>query len=147
MRSRVNRGSWARGGWVLGLLLVVSLSAPISSQEDPGDAAESGVWDDVERLYESAKEAGERVPKNIYDWIRADIEHLGDWEYRVVELETSDAKSAEGKLNELGQERWECIWVQTSGKTTRFYLKRPVRSYLKTLPLSQLLKLIPSGSD
>ncbi len=62
MRSRVNRRSLVRGGWVLGLLLVVSLSAPISSQEDPGDAAEPGVWDDVERLYESAKETGERVP-------------------------------------------------------------------------------------
>ena len=145
MRGRVNRRFWARGGWVLGLLLVVSFSAPISSQEDPGEAAETGVWDEVERLYESAKETGERVPKDIYDWIREDIENLGDWEYRVVELENSDAKSLEGQLNELGQERWECIWVQTSGKTTRFFLKRPVRSYMKTLPLSQLLKLIPTG--
>ena len=145
MRGKVNRRSWARVGWVLGLLLVVSFSAPISSQEDPGEAAETGVWDEVERLYESAKETGERVPKDIYDWIREDIENLGDWEYRVVELENSDAKSLEGQLNELGQERWECIWVQTSGKTTRFFLKRPVRSYLKTLPLSQLLKLIPTG--
>ncbi len=114
MRSRVNCRSLVRGGWVLGLLLVVSSSAPISSQEDPGDEPEPGVWDDVERLYESAKETGERVPKNIYDWIRQDIENLGDWEYRVVELESSDAKSVEGQLNELGQERWECIWIQTS---------------------------------
>ena len=145
MRSRVNRRSLVRGGWVLGLLLVVSSSAPISSQEDPGDEPGTGVWHEVERLYESAKETGERVPKNIYDWIRQDIENLGDWEYRVVELDTSDSKSVEDKLNELGEERWDCIWVQTFGKTTRFFLKRPVRSYLTTLPLSGLLKLIPSG--
>ena len=150
MRSRVNRRSLVRGGWVLGLLLLllVALSAPISGQEDSADEPEPGVWDEVERLYERAKETGERVPKNVYDWIRQDIENLGDWEYRVVELESSDLKSVEDKLNELGQERWDCIWVQASGKTTRFFLKRPVRSYLTTLPLSQLLKLIPSaGGD
>ena len=145
MRSGMNRRSLIRGGSVLGLLLLVSLSAPTSSQEDPGDETEPGVWTEVERLYESAKETGERVPKNIYDWVREDIENLGDWEYRVVELETSDSKSIEDELNELGQERWDCIWVQASGKTTRFFLKRPVRSYLTTLPLSQLLKLIPAG--
>ncbi len=145
MRSGMNRRSLIRGGWMLGLLLLVSLSAPTSSQEDPGEEPEPGMWSDVERLYESAKEAGERVPKNIYDWVREDIENLGDWEYRVVELESSDSKSIEDELNELGQERWDCIWVQASGKTTRFFLKRPVRSYLTTLPLSKLLKLIPSG--
>ena len=145
MQSRVNRRFSVRGGWVLGLLLVLSVSAPISSQLDSDDESEPGVWDEVQRLYQSAKETGERVPKNIYDWIRQDIENLGDWQYRVVELETSDSKSVEGKLNELGQERWECIWVQPSLKTTRLFLKRPVRSYLTTLPLSQLLKLIPSG--
>ncbi len=133
MRSKV---------WVLGLVLVVSVSAPISNA---GDDPEPGIWDEVQRLYQSAKETGERVPKNIYEWIRRDIENLGDWQYRVVELETGDAKSVEGQLNELGQERWECIWVQTFGKKTRFFLKRPVRSYLTTLPLSQLLKLIPAG--
>ena len=145
MRSGVNSRSWIRGGWVLGLLLVLSSFAPISSQEDSGDETESGVWHDVEQLYESAKEAGEQVPKDIYDWIRQDIENLGDWEYRVVELETNDSKKLEDQLNDLGQERWECIWIQSSGKTTRFFLKRPVRSYLTTLPLSKLLKLIPSG--
>ena len=145
MRRRVNRQFLVRGGWVLGLLLLVSLSAPISSQEDPDDERDTGVWDEVERLYERAKETGERVPKDVYDWIREDIKNLGDWEYRVVEFGSSDSKSIENKLNELGQERWECIWVQTSGKTPRIFLKRPIRSYLTTLPLSQLLKLLPAG--
>lgn len=137
-------GSKAR---LLGLLVVVSFCGSVSCQEqpvEPEESVEPGVWEEVERIYEKAKETGEHIPKDIYEWIRRDIENLGDWEYRVVEI-VGDANTLELKLNELGRERWECIWIEPSAQKTRFFLKRPVRSYLKTLPLSQLLKLIPTG--
>ena len=47
----------------------------------------------------------------------------------------------------MGAERWECIWVQPRGSQLRLILKRPVRSYLMRVPLSQLIKLIPEGDS
>jgi hypothetical protein len=53
----------------------------------------------------------------------------------------------EQELNELGRERWECFSVQVSGKQTRFFFKRPVRSYVGSVPVSTLLNLLPGIGD
>jgi len=60
-------GSKAR---LLGLLVVVSFCGSVSCQEqpvEPAEPVEPGVWEEVERIYEKAKETGEHIPKDIYE--------------------------------------------------------------------------------
>ena len=127
--------------------LSVSLSCRDSSPApaSPESIGESEVWSEVERLYELAKRKGEEVPKDVYEWVAEDVKRYGDWEYRVVDLSPDDAAALETRLNEMGAERWECIWIEARPQATRLFLKRPAKNYLRTLPLSDLLKLVPAG--
>ena len=121
----------------------------IAQDEQPTtEEVEGSVWDDVVELYERAKAAGEQVPKDIYEWVHTDLESIGDWEYRVESIDMRQVEALERQLNELGADRWECIWIQETDGPARLIFKRPVRSYLKHVPLSQLLRAIPgSGGD
>jgi hypothetical protein len=119
--------------------------APAAQEAEDEAPAEATLWDEVVKVYEAAKEQGEQVPKSVYDWVRNDLGSVGDWEYMVFELKGADSAVMEKKLNDLGTERWECIWIQPVGTKTRFVMKRPSRTYLKHLPLSQLLKMVPAG--
>jgi hypothetical protein len=124
--------------------LLTSLSL-VSGQEAPVQATDEGsVWKDVVRLYEMARDKGEQVPKDVYEWARQDLQRYGTWEYRVVKV---SAGAIEKTLNELGTERWECVWIEPAGKQLQLILKRPVRSYLRNLPLSQVLKLVPGAGS
>jgi hypothetical protein len=142
-----DRVSWSKVVvWVAFLLVVVG--CPGSNGEDAprnsGGEEDSGLWDEVEHLYGQARDTGEQVPGDVYDWLKEDLNQIGDWEYRVVEIPSSERTLAETELNDLGKERWECFWVEARGSRTRFYLKRPSRSYLRNLPLSDLMKVVPT---
>jgi len=131
------------------ILAVLALAAScnvVPAQQAEGETPEGpSLWDEVVRFYETAKEQGEQVPKSVYEWVRNDLSSVGDWEYMVFELESADAATMERKLNDLGTDRWECMWIQPVGLRTRFVMKRPARTYLKNLPLSQVLKMLPAG--
>ena len=122
-------------------------STAAAQEKKPGQQEqESDVWNDIQGLYERAKEAGEAVPTGIYEWIHQDLQRAGDWEYRIVSLPNGDMGQLESALNGLGDERWDCFWVQSESRgRTRFFLKRPKRSYLKAIPLSDLLRFLPQG--
>ena len=77
--------------------------------------------------------------------VQGDIENVGDWEYRIVELEDGDTEALEAELNLLGDERWEAYWVEPTRNGVRFYLKRPSISYLSRVPLSTLLRMLAAG--
>lgn len=79
------------------------------------------------------------------EWIREDIQNIGDWEYQIVTLSPDDEEKLAEQLNKLGKGRWEVFWVQEKMHGVRFYLKRPVRTYLKHIPVSDLLQVIPKG--
>jgi hypothetical protein len=82
-------------------------------------------------------------PAEAVGWAQEDIENLGDWEYRIVEVDERDDAAVEAALNALGDERWEVYWVQDGNGGAKFYLKRPALSYLSRVPLSTLLRIIP----
>jgi hypothetical protein len=130
---------------LLGLILLTAPTGVPAQEEKGEEQKDPNLWDQVLTFYESAKEQGEQVPKDVYEWVRNDLGSVGDWEYKLFELQSADTATIEKKLNELGTDRWECLWVQPVGVKTRFYMKRPSRTYLKNLPLSQLLKMIPAG--
>lgn len=133
---------------ILALLLGSVAPGAIQAQEEPAPPSEeTTILEEARELYEAVKETGEKVPSDIYEWIREDIGTIGDWEYRVVSFPGSDATKIEEKLNQLGQERWDCFWVQPDDSGARFFFKRPARNYLKSIPFGDLLKLLPSGSE
>lgn len=100
----------------------------------------------VRYFYDRAKEAGEQVPADLMEWAQEDIGQKGSWEYRVIEFETHDAEVLEKHLNSLGAGRWECFWIEDTDAGKRFYLKKAGRSYLRSIPYGDLLKLLP-GDD
>lgn len=125
-------------------VILFALSVPALGQEAAPEAEpDTGIWKEILRLYEKAKETGEQVPKDVYEWLTQEVQGLGDWEYRVVEMKEASPAELEARLNELGTERWECIWIETVGRKTRYTFKRPVKGYLGQIPLSELIKLLP----
>lgn len=119
---------------------------PPEPPEDERTVVES-LWSEVRSLYDRARDAGEEVPADIYEWVRRDIENIGDWEYRVELLAAGvPAGTLQATLNELGNDRWEAVWLSESAEGVRVILKRPTRSYLTRVPLSQLLKLLSGGA-
>ncbi len=134
------------------LLAAAGGCAVAAAREDPGEAGEQGaeeadpgLMDEVRRLYESAKEKGERVPRNVSDWVREDIGAIGDWEYLVLPAGGPGGGSLQERLNELGRDRWECFWIEPREEGPVLYLKRPSRTYLRHIPLSDLLRILPTG--
>jgi len=79
--------------------------------------------------------------------VQDDIENLGDWEYRIVELSNASPEALESELNLLGDERWEAYWVQPLADEVRIYLKRPSISYLSRVPMSTLLRMLSGGAQ
>ena len=153
LRQVIENARLARGGgtwmrWMTTFALALGLAAAgtvTAAPEGEEPTPDPGLWDAVVSMYERARAAGEQVPKDVYAWARTDLENIGDWEYLVVDVDSTAGEAIQARLTVLGEERWECIWVQPIGNTTRFILKRPARSWLKQLPLSQLSKLMTSG--
>jgi len=131
------------------ILAFVFLAGAGCAEADPPQAIaeDSSTWSQVLEMYEKAKAAGEQVPKDVYEWAKQDLGKIGDWEYLVTELPLNDTELVQGRLNELGAERWECIWIHTTANKTSFIFKRPAKSYLRNIPLSQLMKLVPGGGS
>lgn len=113
----------------------------------PEDSEETGVLEDLKQLYEQATGSTQVNPDDLIQWARDDIERMGDWEYRVVSLSASQDDDIEFQLNQLGEERWEIVWIERTGNRLRLFLKRPVKSYLDSLPLSELRRLLPGGGS
>jgi hypothetical protein len=111
-------------------------SRPLTSRE---------LREKLQDLYEAARDAGEDVPADAYEWARSDVQRIGDWEYRLLRLDGDSDEEMVARFNELGAERWEVFWMEPQGPQLRVYLKRPARSYLRLLPLSDLSRLVPIG--
>ena len=127
-------------------VLVLTLAGSPARAEEP-QTEETGIWSQVVALYEQAKEAGETAADDVYEWAREDLEAIGDWEYKVQYFANVNHIALEKKLNELGTERWEVIWIDRQGPNLIVTMKRPARTWLNKLPLGQLIKVAAPGSD
>ena len=123
-------------------LLLQALSACQTESEEPSAAQKA--LDELGRKYD------ELVEDKIEDpvqWATDDIENLGDWDYRVENLSFASEQDLADQLNELGNERWEVIWLERTPDGFLVVLKKPSVSYLSKIPLSGLGKIIIGGSD
>ena len=96
-------------------------------------------------LYELLRERGEEVPEDMGSWAQEDLESIGAWEYRVEPLASGDPAALEARMNELGAERWECFAVTPSPQGSLLLFRRPARSYLGSIPLMELLRILALG--
>ena len=100
--------------------------------------------DELENKYDELLKDKVDVP---VDWAAGDLENIGDWEYRVVSISFTSPADLESQLNELGNERWDVIWLEKSPQGFLAVLKKPSISYLSKLPLSELTRILTGGSD
>ncbi len=131
---------------VLIAVLVLPLAGFLAFAEET-QTEETTLWNQVVALYEQAKDAGETAAEDVYEWAREDLAAIGDWEYKVQYFANLNHIALEKKLNELGTERWEVIWIDRQGPNLIVTLKRPSRTWLNKLPLGQLIKVAAPGSD
>ncbi len=114
---------------------------------DAGDATGQTTDDTmnwVNEMYKSLSDRGLTSAKSAGDWVAEDWNSMNAWEYKVVRVGSEQTPNALAeKLNESGKNRWDCFHVSEAANGTTFYMKRQKKSYLKNVPLKDMMKLIP----
>ena len=126
------------------LILVFGVAACGGESDEPS-AAEKAL-DELQSKYD---ELSQKEFKDPVKWAAEDLENIGDWEYKVETLPLDSAEEFEAALNELGNDRWEVIWMEKNTVGYTVFLKKPAVSYLNKIPLSSLGRFVidDSGSE
>ena len=114
-----------------------------------GDSADESTAADkaLESLQEKYADLADVDLDDTMAWATDDLQKIGDWEYRVLEIGNVGAAELEEALNEAGAERWEVIWMEKTLKGHAIVMKRPAVSYLSKVPLSQIGRIVIGGSE
>ena len=125
---------------------------PVSRSETDGDAATtpdspSMSYTLLKALYEKAKAAGEQVPEDILEWAKSDVKKIGSWDYKIVSVSSESEEAILNELKRLGNQRWECFWVEPIPGGNRFYMKRAVRSYLQIVGGASKFVPVPGSGE
>ena len=102
-------------------------------------AGDSSQW--VLDTYNSLHAKGMTTAKSAQQWVQDDFQSMYAFEYKILPKSQVDPENLESTLNELGQERWDCFEVDQAA----FYFKRQKKSYLRNVPLKDLMKFLPVG--
>lgn len=129
------------------LIVLLALTVPAAAEEPEETSEEPGLWIQIVKLYQEAKDSGETASEDVYEWARTDLESIGDWEYKVKYFPNANHIALEKNLNELGIDRWEVIWIDRQGPNLIVTMKRPSRTWLNKLPLGQLIKMVAPVAD
>lgn len=133
---------WRSLSIILSLLTLMVVGGCSEESSEPSVAQQT--IDDLQKKYD---ELVETELENPVQWASDDLENIGDWEYKIVDLSDAGAASMEATLNELGNERWEVFWIENVRTDYRIMLKRPSRSYLRHIPLSQIGRFVIGGGE
>lgn len=124
--------------------IAILLSISACGRESVEPTATEKALQDIQNKYD------ELVQDRLDDpvkWAQEDFENIGDWEYRVETASFTTPEELSQTLNDLGNDKWEVIWIEKSGGDLLVVLKRPSVSYLSRIPLSQIGKFIVPGAD
>ena len=124
------------------LVLLASLTA--CDQATDSSTAAQGALDDLQKKYDELVEDKLDVP---VQWATDDFENIGDWDYRASDIAFSSPENLAEQLNELGNEKWEVIWMERSADGFLVVAKKPSVSYLSKIPLSKIGSLVIGGGD
>ena len=130
------------GKIMITLMLSLFLTSSFSFAEE--EKEEPSYWETIKGKLEELKSDNLEKSEKAKNWIEEDIQRIGDWEYKVIKMRSSNIEEIEETLNELGTDRWECFWVQKREEEIVFYFKKPQISYLQKIPKGELLKMIDS---
>lgn len=128
-------------GLLICILLLISAHVQATDEK-----VEESYIEKARKMYEQYRSDNKEVAEDTKEWIKKDLEKIGDWEYRIIHIAYVDLDKTEEKLNELGRERWECFWVEQRKDSLAFFFKRPKISYLQKIPKGDLLKLFGNGN-
>ncbi|MBT8082312.1 MAG: hypothetical protein KJP08_00650 [Gammaproteobacteria bacterium] len=131
---------------LVGAVLLSHLLSGCENESQEPSAAQRAL-DELQSKYDELVKDKVDIP---VDWAAEDLENIGDWEYRVINLSYSSPEDLESQLNEYGNERWEVIWLEESPDGFLAVLKKPSISYLSKIPLSQLGRIVirdPEGQE
>ncbi|MCD4779723.1 MAG: hypothetical protein K8S27_04135 [Candidatus Omnitrophica bacterium] len=127
--------------FVFMLIIFVSiLPASIFAAEEAVEG--SSYWDQIKDKIQNKTDENKERTRKAKVWIEEDIKRIGDWEYYIEELSLADLPQLEETLNRLGEERWQCFWVETGKNKSVFLFKRPAISYLHRIPKGDVLRLL-----
>tara|TARA_R110002096_G_scaffold57426_2_gene145615 strand:- start:24685 stop:25113 length:429 start_codon:yes stop_codon:yes gene_type:complete len=123
---------------------VFCLSFTGCQNESQQPSAAERALDELQSKYDELLKDKVDVP---VDWATEDLENIGDWEYRVVDLAYSSSEDLQSQLNNFGNDRWEVIWLEKSPGGFLVVLKKPSISYLSKIPISELGRIVTGGSE
>ena len=123
---------------------IVEPETAVGPDEGAGiESEDRSYWESVVELSERVRSSGESTAVDTKEWVAEDIRKIGIWEYRTLVVPLDEGTDMEAELNKLGAKRWECFWVDKRATSITFYLKKSGRSYMRALPLRDLLRLAP----
>ena len=117
--------------------------AGCQNESQQPSAAERAL-DELQNKYDELLKDKVDVP---VEWATEDLENIGDWEYRVVDLAYSSSEDLQSQLNGFGNDRWEVVWLEKSQGGFLAVLKKPSISYLSKIPISELGRIVTGGSE
>lgn len=129
--------------FLLPLVLLV-LAMPLFAQTEKVYTVDDALYD-LRVWYENARESGATASAEMYEWLKTGIEKMNTWEYHVIGIPNAEIHTMSTRMNELGQERWECISVQQVDDKMVLFFKRPGNYNLSALPIRELLRALSVG--
>ena len=132
----------------LAVALIVSLCAlPLFAdpETEPGDKVEESYWEQAKKMYEELISEDRNLKEESKQWLSDDISRIGDWQYEVLVIDESDPIKITETLNQFGEERWECFFVDELDGKLAFYFKKERISYLQKISELKIGRLI--GGD
>ena len=96
-------------------------------------------------MYEELISDDRNLKEESKKWLSEDISRIGDWQYQVVVVDETDPVKVTEQLNKLGEERWECFFVDKLDGKLAFYFKKERISYLQKISELRIGRLI--GGD
>ncbi len=127
---------------MLAVFLPICLASIHLHSEDKEKQEDKSYLDNLKKLYDEKVESRKEATRNTKIWVNGDKENKGDWEYKIVAFGKKAPTELEKELNQLGNERWQCFWVEATGKDKVFYFKRTKMSYIQKIPAGDLLRII-----
>lgn len=137
-----------QGVLVVMTLMILTACGKNGEPAPTGDAAEPSMTQqalsDLQAKYDEL--AGDRLEDPV-QWAADDLENIGDWEYKVIELGSLPIDEWEAEFNSHGDERWQMVWIDTTASGRVAVFKRPSVSLLSKIPLSQLGRMMIGDSS
>ena len=100
------------------------------TSEDIDKVEEETYWQKFKEMIDKTKDSKKKVREEITQWAKSDLKKIATWEYKLLKIEATADIELIDQLNELGQNRWECFWVDVKEGEYRLFLKRQPKSVL-----------------